>query len=144
MSAKTKIVVLHMKRIVFTGIVIGLILIFAVCLMLFLKPKDNSMDETVPTMYTQGVYTSSVQLGDAALDIQVAVDENHINSISMVNLDETMETMYPLVRPALDELSEQITANQSLDDITYSQNNQYTSIVLLSAIEEALEKAASE
>ena len=102
------------------------------------------MDETVPTMYTPGVYTSSVQLGDAALDIQVAVDENHINSISMVNLDETMETMYPLVRPALDELSEQITANQSLDDITYSQNNQYTSIVLLSAIEEALEKAASE
>ena len=74
----------------------------------------------------------------------MAVDENHINSISMVNLDETMETMYPLVRPALDELSEQITANQSLDDITYSQNNQYTSIVLLSAIEEALEKAASE
>ena len=144
MSAKTKIVVLHMKRIVFTGIVIGLILIFAVCLMLFLKPKDNSMDETVPTMYTPGVYTSSVQLGDAALDIQVAVDENHINSISMVNLDETMETMYPLVRPALDELSEQITANQSLDAIPYSQNNQYTSIVLLSAIEEALEKAASE
>ena len=74
----------------------------------------------------------------------MAVDENHINSISLVNLDETMETMYPLVRPALDELSEQITANQSLDDITYSQNNQYTSIVLLSAIEEALEKAASE
>ena len=144
MSAKTKIVVLHMKRIVFTGIVIGLILIFAVCLMLFLKPKDNSMDDTVPTMSTPGVYTSSVQLGDAALDIQVAVDENHINSISLVNLDETMETMYPLVRPALDELSEQITANQSLDDITYSQNNQYTSIVLLSAIEEALEKAASE
>ena len=144
MSAKTKIVVLHMKRIVFTGIVIGLILIFAVCLMLFLKPKDNSMYETVPTMYTPGVYTSSVQLGDAALDIQVAVDENHINSISLVNLDETMETMYPLVRPALDELSEQITANQSMDDITYSQNNQYTSIVLLSAIEEALEKAASE
>ena len=102
------------------------------------------MDETVPTMYTPGVYTSSVQLGDTALDIQVAVDENHINSISLVNLDETMETMYPLVRPALDELSEQITANQSLDDITYSQNNQYTSIVLLSAIEEALEKAASE
>ena len=144
MSAKTKIVVLHMKRIVFTGIVIGLILILAVCLMLFLKPKDNYMDETVPNMYQPGVYTSSVQLGDAALDIQVAVDENHINSISLVNLDETMETMYPLVRPALDELSEQITANQSLDDITYSQNNQYTSIVLLSAIEEALEKAASE
>ena len=144
MSAKTKIVVLHMKKIVFTGIVASLLLILAVLLMVFLRPEDDSAGESVPTMYVPGVYTSSVQLGDAALDIQVVVDENNINSISLVNLDETMETMYPLVTPALKELADQVTASQSLEDITYSQSSQYTSMVLLDAIEDALKKAASE
>ena len=144
MSAKTKIVVLHMKRMIFTGVMIGLILILAVLIAILLRPKDDSAGETVPTMYVPGVYTSSVQISDAALDVQVVVDENNINSISLVNLDETMETMNPLVRPALEELTEQILSNQSLDHITYSQNNQYTSMVLLGAIEDALQKAAPE
>lgn len=144
MSAKTKIVVLHMKKIVFTGIVAGLLFILAILLLVFLRPKDDSAGESVPTMYTPGVYTSSVQLGDAALDIQVVVDENNINSISLVNLDETMETMYPLVNPALKELADQVKANQSVDNITYSQSSQYTSMVLLDAIKEALNKAASD
>lgn len=144
MSAKTKIVVLHMKKIIFTCVVIALILILAVLLMILLRPEERPVSESVPTMYVPGVYTSSVQLGDGALDIQVTVDENHINSISLVNLDETMETMYPLVKPALKELADQVTASQSLDNITYSKSSQYTSIVLLDAIEDALKKAASE
>ena len=93
-------------------------------------------------MYVPGVYTSSVMMDSNSIDVQVTVDENHINSISLGNLDETMETMYPLVRPTLDELSEQILRKQSLNDITYSQNNQYTSMLLLAAVQNALEKAS--
>lgn len=144
MSAKTKIIVLHMKRIIFTAVCIALILIIAVLIAVLLKPKDKISNETVPTMYVPGVYTSSVKISDAALDVQVVVDENNINSISLVNLDASMETMYPLLRPALDDLESQIVSEQSLSDLTYSQNNQYTSIVLLNAIRDALEKAASE
>ncbi len=144
MSAKTKIIVLHMKRIIFTAVCIALILILAVLIAVLLKPKDKNSNETVPTMYVPGVYTSSVKISDAALDVQVVVDENNINSISLVNLDASMETMYPLLRPALDDLESQIVSEQSLSDLTYSQNNQYTSIVLLNAIRDALEKAASE
>lgn len=144
MSAKTKIIVLHMKRIIFTAVCIALILILAVLIAVLLKPKDKTSNETVPTMYVPGVYTSSVKISDAALDVQVVVDENNINSISLVNLDASMETMYPLLRPALDDLESQIVSEQSLSDLTYSQNNQYTSIVLLNAIRDALEKAASE
>lgn len=81
-------------------------------------------------------------LNDSALDVQVVVDENNINSVSLVNLDETVETMYPLVKPAMEELAQQIVDTQSLDNITYSQSNQYTSIVLMNAIEEAIEKAS--
>ncbi|MCH5333768.1 MAG: hypothetical protein J1D89_07405 [Agathobacter sp.] len=144
MSAKTKIIVLHMKRIIFTAVCIALILILAVLIAVLIKPKDKISNETVPTMYVPGVYTSSVKISDAALDVQVVVDENNINSISLVNLDASMETMYPLLRPALSDLESQIIAEQSLSGLTYSQNNQYTSIVLLNAIKDALEKAASE
>ena len=80
-------------------------------------------------------------LNDKSVDVQVAVDGSHINSISLVNLDDTVETMYPLVKPAMEELARQIIDTQSLDGITYSQNNQYTSIVLLNAIEDALQKS---
>jgi hypothetical protein len=44
----------------------------------------------------------------------------------------------------MEELSGQIIASQSTENITYSQNNQYTSIVLLSAIQDTIEKASLE
>jgi uncharacterized protein with FMN-binding domain len=81
-------------------------------------------------------------IDESALDVEVTVDADHINSISLVNLDEDTETMYPLVRPSLEELSEQILANQSVEDVTYSKNNQYTCKLLLDAVEDALEKAS--
>ena len=141
MSAKTKIIVLHRKRLLYAGVCIGLGLILLILLLAFRKVTDVNDGESVPTMYVPGVYTSSVMMDGNSIDVQVTVDENHINSISLVNLDETMETMYPLVRPTLDELSEQILKKQSLNDIT-SQNNQYTSMLLLAAVQNALEKAS--
>ena len=143
MSAKTKIVVLHMRELIITGVlaVIGIILV-VLLLVMFLPKKDQAPESVESMIYTPGVYTSSVMLNDSAVDVQVIVDENHINSISLVNLDESVETMYPLVRPALEELAEQIIASQSLEEITYSDNNQYTSIVLLNAIRDAVEKAS--
>ena len=146
MSAKTKIVVLHMKKIILAAIAAGILLLGILLLFLTLQAKDSAPEgsESVPTLYVPGVYTSSVKLTDSSLDIQVVVDENNINSISLVNLDETMETMYPLIRPALDDLSSQIVVNQSTDGLTYSKNSQYTSMVLVDAIEDALKKAASE
>ena len=49
--------------------------------------------------------------------------------------------MYPLMEPALDELSAQIIETQSLENITYSDDNKYTSMVLLNAITTSLEQA---
>ena len=77
----------------------------------------------------------------ALLDVQVIVDENRINSISLVNLNETVTTMYPLVEPALEEVSDQIIKTQSVENISYQADNQYTTIMLLNAVENALEKA---
>ena len=49
--------------------------------------------------------------------------------------------MYPLMQPALSNISQQIYESQSLDNITYEANNQYTTEVLMMAIEDALDHA---
>ena len=49
--------------------------------------------------------------------------------------------MYPLVEPAMDEIVSQVIEKQSTENITYSENNQYTSMILISAIDNTLKKA---
>lgn len=141
MSAKTKIVVLHMKELIYTAIFAGLgILLVILFFFMFLPGKEK--ERTAETMkYAAGVYTSSLLFQDSTLEVQVIVDENRIQSVSLVNLSETVETMYPLVKPALEEMAEQIIKNQSVERISYNPDNQYTSIMLLNAVEKALEKA---
>lgn len=141
MSAKTKIVVLHMKELIYTAIFAGLgILLVILFFFMFLPGKEK--ERTAETMkYAAGVYTSSILFQDSTLEVQVIVDENRIQSVSFVNLSETVETMYPLVKPALEEMAEQIIKNQSVERISYNPDNQYTSIMLLNAVEKALEKA---
>ena len=141
MSAKTKIVVLHMKELIYTVIFAGLgILLVILFFFMFLPGKEK--ERTAETMkYAAGVYTSSILFQDSTLEVQVIVDENRIQSVSLVNLSETVETMYPLVKPALEEMAERIIKNQSVERISYNPDNQYTSIMLLNAVEKALEKA---
>lgn len=141
MSAKTKIVVLHMKELIYTLIFVGLGILLVVLLLFMFLPRGEK-EETVPTMnYVAGVYTSSVMLDGRTVDVQVIVDESRIQSVSMVNLDEAVATMYPLMEPALEDIAEQVVKNQSTEGITYQAENQYTSVVLLNAIENALAKA---
>ncbi len=145
MSAKTKIVVLHMKKLILAGIACGIGILILILLFIMLRAgSGESPGESVDTMYVPGVYTSSVLIDQNTFDVQVSVDENHINSIELINLDESMETMYPLLGPTLDELAEQIISAQSVSDITYSKNNQYTSMLLANAVNDALEKASQQ
>ena len=109
---------------------------------MFLPRQKDASSETMK--YVAGVYTSTIQLNDNTMDVQVAVDEDRINSVSLVNLDETVATMYPLMEPAVESLAEQIITKQSTENITYSGENQYTSMVILNAVNDALEKAAVE
>ena len=73
----------------------------------------------------------------------MVVDENRINAVRLQTLDEAVATMYPLIEPSFDELARQIETNQSLEGISYSDDNRYTSMLLLNAISQSLEKAAS-
>lgn len=141
MSAKTQIVVLHMKEVIYTLLFAGLSIILILLFLYMFLPEKNEQENTESATYTAGVYTSSILFQNSAIDVQVVVDANKINSISLINLDESVATMYPLVEPALKELTSQILKKQSTEGISYSSDNQYTALMLLEAINTALEKA---
>lgn len=146
MSAKTKIFVFRFRELVYTAIFAGLAILLIVLLILMFCPGSRNTDPTQSTTgsksaYIPGVYSTSMQLSDQTLNLVICVDSSHINSISLENLEETVETLYPLVPSALQSLSSQILSSQSLEDVTFSTANQYTSQLLLSAISQTLEKA---
>ena len=142
MSAKTQIIVLHMKEVIYTFVFAGLSILLIFLFLYMFLPNKNKTDNTESATYTAGVYTSSILFKNSAIDVQVVVDANRISSISLVNLDESVTTMYPLVEPALEELAKQILKKQTTEGISYSANNQYTSLMLLEAVNDALEKAS--
>ena len=96
MSSKTKIVVLHLKELIYTGIfaVLGILFIILLIIMFLPKNKDKDTDTVRPAnSYMPGVYTTSLVLNDNIVDIEVTVDEANINSIRIVNLDEAVSAM---------------------------------------------------
>ena len=140
MSGKTKIVVFRMKELIYTLLFIVLAIVLILLLVFMFGPgKDKKEEHTAA--YTAGVYTSSIQFQGKTIDVQVVVDDDHINSVSFVNLDESVATMYPLMQVSMDDISKQICEKQSLNHITYSDENQYTASILLEAVDQALEKA---
>ena len=154
MSSRTKIVVLRMKEIIYTAIFAGLAILLITLFLFMLRARKAeqpagsqdaiSSEQELSASYIPGVYTASISLGSQTVNVEVAVDTSRITSISLVPLDETVATMYPLIQPSLDHLAEQIIASQSLEGITYESGSRYTSQVLLNAIETALSKAAAE
>lgn len=142
MNKKAKIVVLHLKELIYTGIFLVLGILFVILLVMMFSPRKDSAAATF--LYTPGQYTTSLTFNGNVVDVKVTVDEERITSISLDNLEETVSVMYPLMEPALEDLSAQILTSQSLDNITYSDDNKYTSMLLLDAIASSLEQARKE
>lgn len=146
MSSKTKIVVLHLKEVIYTGIFAALaILLIIVLVIMFAPGKEKNTQETTvdspASMYVPGVYTTTLNIGDSNLDIAVTVDDTRINSVELINLSEAVTTMYPLIQPSFEDIASQIMEKQSLEQITYPDESHYTSLVLLDAIRSSLERA---
>lgn len=142
MSAKTKILVLKKREVIYTGIFIALGITLIILLTLMFQPgKKTASPASAQKIYVPGVYTTPITLNNAAMDLEVRVDKDQINSIRLVNLSEAVTSMLPLVEPSLDSIAAQIYETQSTDNIYYEQSTQYTSQMLLKAIDEALSLA---
>lgn len=144
MSSRTKIVVLRMKEIIYTAIFIGLGILLVMLLFIMFRPKKDAPAASDQVLYIPGVYSASLKLGSQEVNVEVAVDADRINSVSLVHLSDSVATMYPLVQPSLQNLTKQICDTQSTKDLTYPEESRYTSQALLQAIERALDKAAAE
>lgn len=152
MSSKTKIVVLHLKELIYTGIFVVLGILFIILLfIMFRSDKDDPKDtpnapatetpdgEQTP-IYQPGAYRSALYLGDETVEINLTVDETHIISLTLLPLNDKVSTLYPLLEPSFNALSEQICENQSLENITYADEAAYTSELLLEVIGDTLAK----
>ena len=131
MSSKTKIVVLHMKELLYTGLFAVLGILLVVLLFVLFLPGDSgdtppsgtqtpvpesSMQSTsaeTASLYIPGVYNTELILNDQTVNVEVIVDSKTIASLQLVNLSEAIETMYPLLQPTFESLTEQILEKQS-------------------------------
>ena len=130
-----------MRELVYTGIFLFLAVVLIVLLVLMFRTEKAPEKRTSISTerYTAGVYSSPVTLGDTVVDVTVTVDPDRIKAIDLNNLSETTSTMYPLIRPAVEEL--EALEKQSTKDITWEATGKYTAGILLNAIEKALDQA---
>ena len=168
MSANTKIVVLRRKELLYTGICAALGVLFVILLLMLLLPgkaADNSgapdsPDSTAETVmpdnvadvstgavadtgntYIPGIYTTELILGSETVNVEVIVNDHAITSVSLADASEALTTMYPLLETTMESLNDQLCEMQDPEQVTYSAETRYTSLVLLEAVKASLEKA---
>ena len=140
--ANTKIVVLHRRELLYTGIFLSLLFVFILLSLILFFPKKQA-DTKEQAKYVPGVYTSSLNLNDTELNLEVVVDQIHINSVSITNIDESVSAMYPLLEPSLSEIEKQLSNNIPLSEIQVTEDGKYTQTLLLEHIQKALELAST-
>lgn len=163
--SQTKIVVIPFKKLLIGAVIAAFVIAFAIFAVIRLgsKGSDNSRNTTQPKSSTvnasassnietpldnadapkfcPGVYTASILLDGNPVDIQVTVDSSNINSIELVNLSESITTMYPKLATSFDEVASKVM-EAGTTNITYDSANRYTYSVFIEAISAALKKAA--
>ena len=150
--SKTKIVVFKLKELLLTAalVVLGILAVLLVVAVVSVKTESTpgagnsaSVSDHTETsaLYYPGVYTSTLNLNDTTIHLELVCDSDHINSVRLINLDEAVETMYPLLNPALEDLELQLNRNIPLEELEFTEGSTYTQTLLIEAIEETLAKA---
>jgi uncharacterized protein with FMN-binding domain len=128
-----------MKELIYTVIFLALGIVLLI--LLFHMFAGKGKEEEKQSAYLPGVYAAGAVIGNETVDVMVTIDTDHINGIQIRTMDESVETMYPLVQTTVKDMSDQIVKQQSLSGLTFDEENQYTAAVLMDAVSRALEKA---
>lgn len=151
--ASTKLIVLKSKEIIYTIIFLGLVALLIIILSIMFKKPDSDEDdassgtesstiEATEQSYIPGTYSSQITLGESTVSVMVTVSEDSVTDVALTNMDESITTMYPLLTTSMEEINTELQYVSSIDDVTYSGDNKYTTLLLLDAIKEALAKAS--
>ena len=107
------------------------------------SPKSESTQSTInnesstyknDAIYRAGIYESQFVIGEKTINLEVALDEEQVKSVKVKNLDESVETMYPLMKSAVKDVSKQLSAGVSIDEVVLSKNSMYTEKLILDAV----------
>lgn len=161
MSSQTRIVVLKMRNLIYTGVFIFLVLAVGILFFIMFGKNTGGGQTTSPVsvlqssisihpasqkhpkaLYEPGSYNSILKLGDHTAGITVTVSSDRIQSVALDQLTDEISSSYPLLEPAVNQLNEQIQATQSIDYIVYDETMHYTQDAVLQSISTALKKAA--
>ena len=142
---KSRFVVLRMKDIIRTGIFILIGIVLLVALIWAIMPNRSPQNDTGSVSATfgsfvPGTYTSYIILHNRPIVVSVTVDEEAILDIAISEIEETVEVFYPLIRPTMTTLTQQILTTQNTN-IEAPLETLHTSRILLDAINMALYQA---
>ena len=142
MGKSPKFMVFHLKELIYTVVfvLLGIVLVISLIFMFCNRNSDEKKEKSSSGQYEAGVHTSCVTLNGNPMEVTVTLDSNHINSITVDNISDAITTMYPLVEPAFEDISKQIVDTQSVDNIKFSEESQYTYSLLYNAIVDTINK----
>lgn len=142
MGKSPKFMVFHLKELIYTVVfvLLGIVLVISLIFMFCNRNSDEKKEKSSSGQYEAGVYTSCITLNGNPMEVTVTLDSNHINSITVDNISDAITTMYPLVEPAFEDISKQIVDTQSVDNIKFSEESQYTYSLLYNAIVDTINK----
>ena len=143
--SRTRIVILQMREIIYTAIFAGLGILLLIILFFMFWPdgKDESkeqVDNEKTAVYEAGVYNKEMTVGDSVINLQVVLDEEQVKSVEMTNLDDTVSAMYPLMKPSVESISNQLASGVSLDEVVLSDEGQYTEKMILNEVDNILDE----
>ena len=127
--------IIKMLLFALVGLAIILLLIY------FFTPKEKEAD--VAERYMPGTYSASINVKEGPITVDVIVTDREIVSVTLRNLTEAHETLYPLLKPAMAQISEDVIKAQGTD-VAIPDEFSVTGATLLSAVKQALTQAVIE
>lgn len=155
--SRTRIVIFQMKEIIYTAVFVGLgILLLVLLFFMFWPGKEKGNNSTSSSAisslkkststdsdkYIAGVYNSELTLGESKINLRVSLDKDRVKSVEIVNLKESVETMYPLIKPAVKEISDQLAQDITPDQVVLSDDSPYTSQLILDTVCQVMNEAS--
>ena len=143
--SRTRIIILQMREIIYTAIFVGLGILLLIILFFMFWPdgKDESSESASNenekiAVYEAGVYNKEMTIGDSVINLQIILDEEQVKSVEMTNLDDTVSAMYPLMKPSVESISNQLVSGASVDEVVLSDEGQYTEKMILNEVNSVL------
>lgn len=136
-----KIVIFKRRQLLLCAILLIVAVIIILAVSIGRKDAGDDSLSLEDARYVPGLYNSDIRLSEYTLHLELAVDHDCIKSVNITNLDEEILSMYPLIEPSLQAVSEQLIGGVAIDAVTISEDSKFTQMMLIEAIGSMLEKA---